>query len=59
VADALRKEPGAQVELVDGNKGEFTVLVNGQPVAQKKGDTFPPVNEVVSAAKQAANVAVN
>ena len=58
MADALRKEPGFQVELVDGNKGEFTVLVNGQPVAQKKGDSFSPVNEVVAAAKKAANVAV-
>ena len=58
MADALRKEPGFEVELVDGNKGEFTVLVDGRPVARKSGDTLPSVDEVLSAAKKAAHVAV-
>ncbi len=51
MAAALRKEPGLQVELVDGNRGEFTVLVNGRTVAQK-GDSVPSVEEVVDAVKK-------
>jgi hypothetical protein len=54
VADALRKEPGVEVELVDGNRGEFTVLVDGQQVA-KKGLIFKPsVEQVVKAVREAA-----
>jgi len=37
-----------QVEMVDGNHGEFTVLVDGKVVAQK-GTTLPSVNDVVHA----------
>jgi hypothetical protein len=53
VADALRQEPGLQVELVDGNRGEFTVLVDGRVVAGKQGDEFPPTGEVVAAVRKA------
>jgi len=42
VADALKREPGVQVQLEDGGKGEFTVSVDGQQVAHK-GDNLPPV----------------
>jgi hypothetical protein len=52
VADALKKEPGVDVQLVDGGKGEFTVLVDGQQVA-KKDESLPPVEEVVAAVKKA------
>jgi len=48
VADALKKEPGVQVQSVDGDRGEFTVLVGGQVVAQKT-DALPPVEKVVDA----------
>jgi hypothetical protein len=54
VAEELRKEPGLEVELVDGNRGEFTVLVDGQVVARKQGDDFPPTEEVVAAVRNAA-----
>jgi hypothetical protein len=53
VADALRQEPGVDVQLVDGGKGEFTVSVDGRQVA-KKDDGLPPVEEVVAAVKKAA-----
>jgi hypothetical protein len=54
VAEELRKEPGVEVELVDGNRGEFTVLVDGREVA-KKGLIFKPsVEKVVKAVRQAA-----
>jgi len=54
VAEALRKEPGLEVELVDGNRGEFTVLVGGQKVAGKQGDDFPTIEQVVAAVRKAA-----
>jgi hypothetical protein len=53
VADALQKEPGVEVELVDGNRGEFTVLVEGR-VVSKKGLIFKPsIEEVVKAVREA------
>jgi hypothetical protein len=53
VADELRKEPGVEVELVDGNRGELTVLVDGKSVA-KKGLFFKPsVDKVVKAVRDA------
>jgi hypothetical protein len=53
VADALRKEPGVEVELVDGNRGEFTVLVDGQVVAQKGLLFKPSVEKVLKAVREA------
>jgi hypothetical protein len=53
VADALKQESGVEVQLVDGGKGEFTVLVDGRQVAEK-GEGLPPVEEVVAAVKKAA-----
>jgi hypothetical protein len=52
VADALRKEPEVEVELVNGSRGEFTVLVDGRVVA-KKGLIFKPsVEKVLKAVKE-------
>jgi len=45
------------VNLIEGNKGEFTVSVDGRTVAQK-GEQLPDVAEVVAAVKKAAPVAV-
>jgi hypothetical protein len=55
VAAALKKEQGLQVELVEGNRGEFTVSVDGKVVAQK-GESLPSVEDVVKAVKKAAPV---
>ena len=53
MADALRTEPGVEVELVDGNRGEFTVLVDEQVVA-KKGLIFKPsVEQILKAVREA------
>jgi hypothetical protein len=57
LADALRQEPGVDVSLVDGNRGELTVLVNGQEVA-KKGFLFKPSVEKVLTAVREANSAM-
>jgi hypothetical protein len=52
VAVALRKEPGVEVEMIDGDPGELTVSVNGKVVAQK-GDRMLSLNEVLKAVKEA------
>ena len=49
----MRQEPGVEVELVDGNRGELTVLVDGKVVA-KKGLFFKPsVQKVLAAVREA------
>jgi hypothetical protein len=57
VADALRKEPGVEVALVDGSRGEFTVLVDGQVVAKKGLISKPSVDEILKAVRAAGPVA--
>jgi hypothetical protein len=52
----LRKEPGVQVEEVDGDRGELTVLVDGKEVAHKQGDSMPSAGEVMAAVRGAAAV---
>jgi hypothetical protein len=49
VAEALRKESGVEVEVVDGSRGEFTVSVDGEAVASKQGGLAPPPPEEVVA----------
>ena len=55
MADALRNEPAVAAEVVDGARGEFTVLVDDQVVAGKadKSEMLPDVNEVVNAVRKA------
>jgi hypothetical protein len=57
LAAALRKEPGVDVDLGNGNKGEFTVSVNGQVVARKDGDSMPSNEEVLAAVRNAGAAA--
>jgi hypothetical protein len=52
VAASLKNERGVQVDVVDGAKGEFTVLVDGHEVA-RKGEALPPVEEVLAAVRKA------
>ncbi len=49
----MRKEPGVEVELVNGKRGELTVLVDGQVVAKKWLLFKPSVEKVVTAVKAA------
>jgi len=49
LAATLRREPGAEVEVVNGNKGELTVSVDGREVARKDGDKMPSADEVLAA----------
>lgn len=57
VADALRRESGVDVQVVDGQKGEFTVQVDGRRVAGKDDDQLPPVDSVVAAVRSAGQTA--
>jgi hypothetical protein len=52
VAASLKKEPGVEVEVVNGDHGEFTVSVDGRTVA-KRGDTLPSADEVLAAVTKA------
>jgi hypothetical protein len=49
----LRNEPGVNVELVNGNRGELTVSINGRTVATKQGDNMPTQDEVLAAVRNA------
>jgi hypothetical protein len=53
VADELRKQPGVDVQVEDGSRGEFTVLVNGEEVAWKTGDGLPKAEDVLAAVRTA------
>jgi hypothetical protein len=48
----LKKEPGVDVQVVNGDRGEFTVSVNSKVVAQK-GESLPTEEEVLTAVKKA------
>ena len=52
----MRQEPVVEVSLVDGNRGELTVLVDDRVVA-KKGLLFKPSVERVLASVREANSA--
>jgi hypothetical protein len=49
----LRNEPGIEVELVDGKRGELTVLVDGRVVARKWLLFTPSVAKVLAAVRAA------
>jgi hypothetical protein len=54
LAAALGKEPGVEVELVDGKRGELTVLVDGKVVARKLLMFKPTVKQVLAAVRRTA-----
>jgi len=45
-----------EVRVVDGAKGELTVLVDGTEVA-RKGDTMPSEAQVIDAIQEAGSIA--
>jgi hypothetical protein len=53
VAELLKQEFGVEVELVEGNKNEFTVLVDQQVVARNGWISFPTDQTIFAAVRQA------
>ncbi len=49
----MRQEPGVEVELVDGDRGELTVLVNGKEAARKGLFSKPSVQKVLEVVHEA------
>jgi predicted Rdx family selenoprotein len=53
VADLLKRELGVETELVEGDRGEFTVRVGDHIVAAKNQSGFPEDDKVLEAVRQA------
>ena len=53
MAELLRRELGVKAELVEGERGEFTVWVGDRMVAKKGWVRFPADQKVLSAVRQA------
>jgi hypothetical protein len=56
LAEILRKEPNTQVEVIDGNRGEFTVTVDGREVARTTGDNMPEPATILAAVRDEQQV---
>jgi hypothetical protein len=53
VSAALADELGVPSQIVDGVKGEFSVLVDDVPMIQRDADSLPSVEEVEAAVRNA------
>jgi hypothetical protein len=53
VAELIKRELGIQPELIEGDRGEFTVWVGDRMVATKGWIRFPQDKKVLSAVQQA------
>ena len=53
MADLLKNELGIEVELQQGNPGEFTVLVNDEVIAKKGFLMLPSDQKIITAVRQA------
>jgi len=55
VADIIQRETGVKPELMYGDRGEFSVLVDGKVVASKGFILSPSARKVVAAVKAELN----
>lgn len=53
MAALIKRELGVEPELVEGERGEFTVWVGERQVAGKGWVRFPPDGKVLAAVRQA------
>jgi hypothetical protein len=53
VAALIKSAVGHDAELVEGGRGEFTVWVGQNRVAQKNAGAFPEDDDVLTAVQQA------
>jgi hypothetical protein len=56
VAELIKRELGIQPELIEGDRGEFSVWVGNQMVAKKGWVRFPPDKKVLTAVRHAIAV---
>jgi hypothetical protein len=52
VAAVLKKETGLDPELVEGRRGEFTVWIDDELIAQKSALGFPSEDDVLEAVRK-------
>ena len=48
LAADLRNDPNMKVDVVDGNKGEFTVEVDGRRINAMNGESLRDASDIVS-----------
>ena len=53
MAELIKRELGVEPELVEGDRGEFTVWVGDRVVAKKGWVRFPPDKKVLAAVQKA------
>ena len=58
MAAALQSALGVEADLIQGDRGEFTVWVDSRRVALKQNDEFPRDEDVVAAVRAALNPSV-
>ena len=55
MADLIEKDTGESSDVTPGNRGELTIWVDGQKVAEKDNSGFPAEDDVVVAVRRALN----
>ena len=53
MADLIKQQLGQEVELIEGGRGEFSVWVGDQKVAEKGWIRFPSDQAVIASVQQA------
>lgn len=53
MAALIEKDAGGSVELIEGKRGEFTVWVGEELVAEKSADGFPSDQDAAAAVRRA------
>jgi hypothetical protein len=53
VAAVLKEHVGADAELIEGNRGEFTVWVGEERVAAKDATGYPSEQDILAAVRRA------
>lgn len=53
MAELIKRELGVEPELIEGDRGEFTVWVGDRVVAKKGWVRFPPEGKVLTEVRRA------
>ena len=52
MAAVLKQETGIDPELIEGKRGEFTVWMDDELIAQKDANGFPSEDDVLAAVRK-------